>query len=87
MSAVVGIVVLYLLWSNNNLQYELESSEFAKHSLTEDLIETKARHTQAEVKKIAVVPKIDQFQLDFYCNWYHYFELQLNTVLQSIQVS
>jgi len=48
LSAVVGIVVLYLLWSNNNLQYELESSEFAKHSLTEDLIETKARHTQAE---------------------------------------
>ena len=49
MSAVAGIIVLYLLWSNHNLQYELESSEVAKHALTEDLIETKARHTQVEV--------------------------------------
>lgn len=48
-SAVAGTIVLYLLWSNHNLQFQLASHLQAEEGLAGELDLAKARYVQIEV--------------------------------------
>ena len=47
--AVAGTIVLFLLWTNHNLQFQLESHEQAEEGLVGELDSAKARYVQIEV--------------------------------------
>jgi len=46
--AVAGTIVLFLLWTNHNLQFQLESHEQAEEGLVGELDSAKARYVQIE---------------------------------------
>merc|ERR1712147_87001 len=48
LSAVAGTIVLYLLWSNHNLQFQLASHLLAEEGLAGELDLAKARYVQIE---------------------------------------
>merc|ERR1711935_876335 len=55
--AVAGTIVLFLLWTNHNLQFQLESHEQAEEGLVGELDSAKARYVQIERRKSLVRSK------------------------------